>query len=109
MTNTILTTQLNAIIDTVPTNVESPVPSQPRLSARAHEIWGEGVQVRISHTRHNAQATAEINAYKSALVKAFKAAGYSVLKVRGAGLRYMYCSSIGNPKDGLAWDLELRS
>lgn len=99
---------LNAIIETVPTNVESPVPSQPRLSACAYDIEGR-LQVFISHTRHSQQATAEINAYKAALVRAFKAAGFKVFKVPGAGLRFTYCSSMGNPKDGLAWSLEVRS
>lgn len=103
---------LNAIIATVPTNVESPVPSQPRLFARADAIWNgsafEAVQVRIHHRKHSKQAEVEINAYKRALVQAFKASGYAVFRVKGAGLRFIHCSSIGRPKDGLAWDLEVR-
>lgn len=115
MTNTTHTetaAALNAIIAAVPTNVESPVPSQPRLTARAEAIWNgsafDAVQVRITHRRFDKQAQAETNAYKRALAQAFKAAGYTVFKVKGGGLRFMYCSSIGNPKDGLAWDLEVR-
>lgn len=103
---------LNAIIATVPTNVESPVPSQPRLFARADAIWNgsafEAVHVRIHHRKHGNQAAVEINAYKRGLAQAFKVAGYALFKVKGAGLRFSYCPSIGRPKDGLAWDLEVR-
>ncbi len=108
-----LLTETKPALEAILAHVPAPV-GRGRMYATVYhtnDIFGSpcALRVRITHTRFNKLANAEINAYKKALVTALKAAGYLSFKVNGAGLRFMYCSSIGQPKDGLAWDIEARS
>lgn len=105
MTNT-AAEKIRALLSAVPTNVESPVPSQPRLTVRVDVRDNGTVQVVMIHTKHGKQAIAEINAYKKEISRTLRAACFPVYTA--GGLEYLFSPTCGSPKDGLIWQLNVR-